>query len=303
MSSARLTAAFVIGCAMTSPAQAQQYVAPFNEVVVVLDASISFQLPVADAGATGRIPAVEALRVVQKLFSDSNAQKRRRNASEDQYVIVAADAASQVIWRGNQSSLASLSPDALLAMLKVRREFAHCTDYQAALNAAAKTLQEDADATNRYVLTFGDLIHEPPTTSYRTCAAPSGKPPDGIEWDTLRTAALGFYFVSTDFKLRPNQQWLALLDSRGIKANLKDMAQTMTQAVELPPPPPAIYRPTAEQTAAAEQSWDHLKNVAWTALKTVLGGVGLLVAALVGLAARARRRATARQVRQRGRNG
>jgi hypothetical protein len=300
MSSIRLTAAAaaLIGCTITVSAQAP-YVAPYNQVIVVLDSSMSFQRPVADPGVKGRVPVVEALRVVQTLFSESSAQKRRRNTGDDRYVIVAADAASQVIWRGNRAMLASLTTDALLELLAARRQFAQCTDYEAALNAAAKALREHPDATNRYVLTFGDLVHEPATSSYRTCAAPSGEPPAGIDWDTLSAAALGFYFVSTDFQLKPNQHWLAFVEKRGLKADFKDMAQTMTQAVELPPLPPAIYRPTQAQVADAEKSWDRLKGVAWTATKVILWGAVLVVAALFGFITMARRRAAG----GRGRHG
>ena len=298
-----LVAMVIVVCATALSAQAQ-YVAPYNLVVVVLDSSVSFQQPIADSGAKGRVPVTEALRVVQKLFSDSSAARTgRRFAGVDRYVVIAADAASQVIWRGNRTELAGLTPQALLGMLSARRQFSQCTDYEAAFAAATRVLRDDAAATNRFVLTFGDLIHEPASTDYRTCAARSGEPPAGIDWETLRTASLGFYFVSTDFTLRPNQHWLKAVEGQGLRADVRDMAQTMTQLVELPPPPAAVYRPTQKQIAAAEKSWARLRRFAWTATKVVLGGVFLLTAALFAFITVARRRAAAIDGREEERNG
>ncbi len=301
MFKAHATAAVLIGCITAAPVQAQ-HVAPYNHVVVVFDASISFQKPVGEPGVSGRIPVVEALGVVQKLFSESSTQKRRRNTGDDRYDIVAADAASQVIWSGNRTELGNLNADALMGILKVRRQFAQCTDYKAALNAAARSLREHADATNMYVLTFGDLIHEPATSSYRSCAAPSGQPPEGIDWDTLSAAALGFYFVSTDFKLRPNQHWLEFLEGRGLQPDFRDSAQALTQAIELPALPAAVYRPNEEQVAEAEKRWTNLKGLAWTIAKVVTGAAMLVVVALFGFIRMARKRA-AGGVRQGAQNG
>lgn len=293
----RLSAAvFAVSLALTAEAQSQtKYVAPYNLVVVVLDTSISFQLPATGAGIKGRVPVNEAIQVAEHLFDASGSERRRRKVAEDRYVIVAVDAASQVIWRGDRKQLGGLAGGALTQILKVRRQFAYCTDYESGMNAAAKVIRENADATNYYVLTFGDLIHEPSTTSYRACAAPTGKPPANIDWDTLQYASLGFYFVSTDFKLRPNQHWPALLDSRGIHADFKDMAQTMTQAVEVPPPPRAVYRPSQEQVDEAQQRWARLKQLGLKAGKGFLGVASLGLISLFGLIVFARRK-TAGQV-------
>lgn len=293
------SAVVLAGCvAFASQAQAQTagYVAPYNLVVVVLDSSISFQIPVTGSDMKGRVPVNEAIQVVQRLFDASSAERRRRNVAEDRYVIVAVDAASQVIWRGDRKALVALNGDALTKMLQVRRQFAHCTDYASGMNAAARVIRENADATNFYVVTFGDLIHEPPTTSYRACAAPTGNPPATIDWDTLQYASLGFYFVSTDFKLRPNQHWPELLESHDIYADFKDMAQTMTQALELPPPPRAVYRPTQEQVNEGEKRWERMKGFGLTAAKSALAGIGVVVALLFGFVVWARRRAAAGQV-------
>lgn len=262
----------------TTTATAQR-TSPYNLVVVVLDSSISFQLPSKQAGSEGRVPVADALRVVQRLFSAGSAEKRRRTAKDDQYVIIAADAMSQVIWQGNRTELTDLTPEALLGFLKARREFANCTDFKSALNTAAKVMQQSADATDFYVLTFGDLIHEPATTSYRVCAAQSGQPPAGIDWDTLKYAALGFYFVSTNFNLRPNMYWPEHLETLDIHADFRDMAQTLTQPLELPPPAQAKYRATQEDLNAAAARLASMKAFGWAGLKW---GGGLLLFIFLG---------------------
>ena len=292
MSNIRMaTLALAASVSFVAVADAQtQYVPPYNLVVVLLDSSISFQVPINEPGLKGRIPIDEAMQVVQRLFDASAAERRRRNVAEDRYVIVAVDAASQVIWRGDRKALTALNGEELGRILQVRRQFAYCTDYEAGTNTAARVMRENPDATDFYVLTFGDLIHEPPTTSYRACAKPSGTPPANIDWDTLQYASLGFYFVSTDFNLRPNQRWPELLESRGIHAEFKDMAQTMTQALELPPPPRAVYRPTQEQLDDAQEKWTRLKEFGAGAMKVLVRVTAVGVLALFGFIYWLRRR-------------
>jgi hypothetical protein len=292
MSENRVVGAALIALTLTTTVSAQ-YVPPYNLVVVVLDSSISFQVASKEPGTEGRVPVTEALSVVQRLLSESSAERRRRNAHDDRYVIVAADAASQVIWSGNRADLGSFTADALLAILKVRRQFAHCTDYEAAFNAATRVMHQHADASDMYVLTFGDLLHDPPTTSYRTCAGATGQPPAAIDWDTLSHAALGFYFVSTDFTLRPNRHWSDRLESIGANAEFRDMAQTLTQPLQLPPPPQAVYRPTEGQVREAQERMIRLKTFGSAMAKWSAISFGLLTMLLFWFIRRARGRVAA----------
>lgn len=66
MCNARLLAAVLAGSIpFALPALAQtKYVAPYNLVVIVLDTSISFQIPVPESDVKGRVPVNEAIRVV-----------------------------------------------------------------------------------------------------------------------------------------------------------------------------------------------------------------------------------------------
>src|SRR5207244_1223590 len=140
------------------------------------------------------------------------------------YYIVAADAASQAIWSGTREQLAELTPDAVARKLVVRRQFANCTDIEAALNEAASILRQHADATEKFMLVFSDLLHEPPRQSWRDCAPATGEPPAGIDWDAFLDVRLGFYFVSKKFEYRPDAKWRREIEKRGLPAEVLDDA-------------------------------------------------------------------------------
>jgi hypothetical protein len=257
-------------------------VAPFNLVIVVLDTSRSFQVPSHEPGVEGKVLMVEALRIVQQFFKEGANQRRRRTDGQDIYVLIGADAASQVIWSGTREQLAEFTPEVLAAAVAIRKQFALCTDLKAALNAAAGVLAEYPQASEAYVLTFSDLLHEPPRASWADCAPPSGTPPAGIAWETLSRAHLGFYYVSKDFRYRPDAQWSAELQRRGVKAVFLDAAQTLTQRVTLTPPAPAGYKASAGDIEAARGK---LSEVGAFLRRAAMYGVGVVVFACGGLCA------------------
>ena len=256
--------------------------APFNVVVIVLDCSISFRVPSKAPGMKGKVLALEALHTVQQLFHDGAKQKRRRTDGRDLYYLIVADAASQLIWSGTRDQLALLTPDALAQKLAVRDQFTTCTDLEAALNEAAAILRKHPEASESYVLTFSDLLHEPPVKGWQKCAPKSGDPPRGIDWHTLSRAHLGFYFVSKDFPYRPDAKWKAELERRGLQADFFDAVQALSAGIVLSPPQLAVYKPTKEQVLVAQgqaQGFTHSVVNAATWLGTV---IILSVAALFG---------------------
>jgi hypothetical protein len=273
------------GRAETPPGPVRQRVArpaPYNVVVVILDTSESFQRPSRQPGVEGKVLLAEALKVLHRLLDEAARQKRRRTDGTDQYFLVAADAASQVIWSGIREELAHLTPEILATKLAVRKQFAGCTDLEAALNEAAAILGEHPGAAESYVLTFSDLLHEPPRGSYSRCALPSGEPPAGIRWEDLAEASLGFYFVSKDFPHRPDQKWRAELARRGLAARFLDAAQTLTADVSLTPPAPARYRPTAAEAETARTKLTHLKGWLSTAVWYGAACVAAAMATMIG---------------------
>lgn len=270
---------------------------PFNLVIVVLDASRSLRVPSRAPGIKGKVLADEGLRMVQEFFRDSANQKRRRTDGHDLYYIVAADAASQVIWSGTREQLSELTPQELARKLTVREQFANCTDLEAAMNEVAAICQKHPEAAEVYVLTFSDLLHEPPQKSWRKCAQPSGEPPTGIDWKTLSRAHLGFYFVSKDFPHRPDAKWKLELERRGLQADFFDAAQALSAGLTLSLPPPAVYKPTQAQvetarTRAASLTHTVVSTLTWFTMLSVAG-----IAALFVWVSRTRRSASARGVR------
>ncbi len=266
------------------------YVAPHNAVVIVLDTSISFQIPLRAPGLEGKVLSAEALKLVQRYVQEGAEQRRRRSDGQDIYHIVAADAASQAIWSGTREQLSELTPDAVARKLVVRRQFANCTDIEAALNEAGRLLRRHADATEKFVLVFSDLLHEPPRQSWSQCAPPTGESPAGIDWDALRDARLGFYFVSKKFEYRPDLKWRRELERRGLRAEVLDEAQSLTERLVLSPPPAATYRPTRTQVEAAARNLGTVKNLAMQAAMWGGGLVGLAVMGLLAYIHYARRR-------------
>lgn len=270
---------------------------PFNLVVAVLDASRSFRVPSRAPGIKGKVLADEALRIVQQLFRDAANQKRHRNDGRDLYYIVAADAASQVIWSGTREQLSELTPQELARKFAVREEFANCTDLEAAMNEVAAICQKHPEAAEVYVLTFSDLLHEPPQKSWRKCAPRTGEPPRGIDWKTLSRAHLGFYFVSKEFPYRPDAKWKAELEKRGLQADFYDAAQALTVGALLNLPAPAVYKPTEAQVQTARTQAASLTHIVvgafvCCAMLSVLGIVVLFV-----MVSRKRRSPGARGIR------
>jgi hypothetical protein len=268
---------------------------PYNVVVVVLDTSMSFQQPSREPGVVGKVLFAEALGAVQRYLGEASTRRERRREGEDLYFIVAADAASQLIWSGSRQALTGLTPEVLRDKLAVRKQFALCTDVGAALNAAAAIVSEHARASERVVLIFSDLITEPPVGSYSRCAKPTGAPPADIRWDLLSEASLGFYFVSKEFAYgRPDQQWMDELSRRGIAARFLDSAQTLTAGIDITPPPPARRRTTEKERAEGEALGGLLPALARLAITGFAGLLAIAVGVILLTWLRGRRRRPAR---------
>jgi hypothetical protein len=265
-------------------------VGPYNLVIIILDCSRSFQVPSRSPGVEGKVLAVEALRIVEQFFRAGANQKRRRTDAGDLYYLIAADAASQVIWSGTRAQLAELTPDALARKLAVRAQFAACTDLEAALNEAGTILQRHPEASDAYVLTFSDLLHEPPLKSWRKCAPKSGEPPKGIDWNTLASAHLGFYFVSKEFPYRPDAKWKAEVERRGLQADFFDAAQALTAGLALTPPPPAVYKPTQAEVGVAHARAEGFVQTVVSAVKWFVLLCVMAMASLFGWVAWTRQR-------------
>ncbi len=266
------------------------YVEPYNVVCIILDCSFSMQMPSKEPGIEGRVLSEEALASIQHYVEREADQVRGRHHGEDQYYLVAADAASQIIWTGGREEFLELDREALASMLSIRRQFAKCTDLGMAFSEAAIALQNHPDATGRYLLVFSDLINEAPRNSYSDCHQMSGEPPEDLDWATLSDADLHFYFVSKDFRYRPDVKWRSALARRGLSAEFRDVAQTLTQPLSLQPPGPATYKPSQQEIEQARVRFMALKT--WTKRAGFYGlvSVGLGFSGIAAYLAIARRR-------------
>ena len=148
------------------------------------------------------------------------------------------------------------------------------------MNEVATIIRQHPQAAEVYVLTFTDLLHEPPHNSYQQCQPRTGEPPRGIEWKAFAHAQLGFYFVSQEFRYRPALKWKAELERQGLRAEFLDAAQALSAGVTLKPPPPAEYKATDAQLQDARRRAEQLKDEASSAFTRF--GI-LSIAAIVGL--------------------
>lgn len=165
------------------------------------------------------------------------------------------------------------------------------------MNAAAAIIEQHPQAAEIYVLTFSDLLHEPPLQSYRQCKAPTGEPPRGIKWKAFAHAHLGFYFVSQEFRYRPDLKWKAELERQGLRAEFLDAAQALSVGVTLNPLPPAEYKVSDAQREEAIRRANEVKHGATTGL-TGLGIVSIAgIASLFAWVARKRQRNVAGRIR------
>jgi hypothetical protein len=262
----------------------KRWVAPYNQVVVLLDASGSFWRPARDVGLPGVVPGVEALRMLQDFAARTGAERGRRTDGIDAYSIVAVDAHPDIVWSGTRQDLAALQPDVLERILRTRAAYRQCTDVAGAFAEAIRNFQ--TDAARRYLIVFSDLIHEPPAQSFTDCAPAQGSPPD-INWDALSGTAVGLYFVSSDFRYQADRRWRDALERHGFAvgdAGVLSLPQALSRGVHLAPPSRAVHTYTAaereEGRARLAEAKGFLKHVVLVAFVLCVGGYLLLRRAL-----------------------
>ena len=169
-------AAFVLSACLAAPAAGQSAVAePSLRVAVIIDGSGTF---------AGQRDAAVA-RTIDLLDAMAATKLHRWEIGADHVTLISLDALPEVIWQGTLRQLKELDHDRWAARFDARSDFVHCTDVAAAFRLAADAVAGGAGPVNQYLFAFSDLIHEPPTTSVRTCAAPQTLPPAAFPWDRL----------------------------------------------------------------------------------------------------------------------
>lgn len=237
--------------------EVHEWTAPYNHVVVLLDASRSFWGPSREKGTANRVPGEEALRLLQEYSGVAAAAPTRRGEGMDHYTIIAVDAHPDVIWDGSRLQLAQLTPERLREMLAMRDEFALATDIGAAFEEAARAFRHQEAATNRILISFCDLINEKPTTSFRAATPPSGNPPSDIDWENFRDVTMGYYFASTDFRYQPDRKWRDALEKNGFMmkpGTILSFSQVLTSGIKIEPPARANAKVDTEKAGRIREN-------------------------------------------------
>ena len=274
-------------------------------VVLVLVASIARRVPAAperasnrvvlliDASGSYRARQADAVERATQLLDDMSARKVHRwEPSTDEIVVISLDAMPEVLWRGTLAELKHADRARWSARFRARSDFASCTDVSAAFRLAAANLAGDSRHVHKFLFAFTDLIDEPPVRSLRRCrrAASPSRPAADFPWGELRD-------VTTHVLWTPPEQtlvWRRADVEHGLDATTFAVHTTSESAtVTITPPPRAeVQRTEAEKAQDRARTIRKVAGIGRAAGVVVLGLFGLLVlAVVVGLIARARRRA------------
>ncbi len=253
------------------PAPAFAAAKAYNAIAVVLDSSGSFKK---------RIP--KAIEQVQNLTKGMEAQQAgaRHWAASDRLVLIAMDSLPSVIFEGTVADLAKAKDVDWARRFTGRSDLAGCTDLPRALALAKAELDEGAP-TKRYLMTFSDLVSEPPVGGPNACAPAQRIPGDDFDWTVFSDVSFTAFWLPADQALG----WDRALRAHKLTAfKLLTDSESAVQPADIPPPAKHEIS-DAEKQAASEKVRGFLKSVG--------GAFALAATAFLGwvlLAARPRNR-------------
>lgn len=262
---------------------------PFNQVVILIDASGSYHSRQAEAlkSATDRLQELAELEL------------KRWEEDLDQITVISLDAVPEVIWHGNLKDLKdSLEPTqaggtdpkaAWADRFKTRTDYASCTDVGAAFRLAASHLNGDARYVDKYLIAFTDGIDEPPLASIKNCrpAKHPSLPPDDFPWETLRGVSVSVFWVPPEQKLA----WQRTVASHNLSESFSLYTTSESAQVKIKTITRAEREPDATESAANRQQ---VLGLAKTAAVIAFVFAGALVGLLFWARHRAPRPAAAR---------
>lgn len=259
---AAVAAGMILAPGMASAAAPQ----PVNKIVVMVDASGSYRTRQAEA----------VTRAVDLLTRVAETKLRRWDAGADQIAVVSLDALPEVLWQGNLRDLKAVGAEQWKARFQGRTDYAHCTDVSAGLRVALRFLDGDPRYTTRYLFTFSDLMHEPPTQSLRACQKPVALPGD-VPWEALKDVQVHALWVP------PNQKlvWTRAAQERG-HGQFQLYTPSESDQVTITPPPPAELDPATREERRQETRDQALRGLGTTGGYLVNGMIG--IGGLFGLA-------------------
>lgn len=262
----RATGALLIALAVTA-CGIERAPDPSNKVVVIMDRSGTY---------THRLDAAMG-RVMTLLETMGKTKLKRWDRAADTIALISLDAMPEVIWTGSLRDLQALKQDAWTSRLQGRRDYAQCTDVEAAFRLAAQHLKGDPQIVHKYLFVFSDLIAEPPTGSLRTCQAPAipSVPSQTFPWEALGDVQTKVFWVPPDQKLA----WSRAAAEQGLQEQFVLYTTSEAATVTLDPPArPKVIRTEAER----QESRTRMTGVVITGLWWFVAVLALLVGLFVG---------------------
>jgi hypothetical protein len=241
---------------------------PVNKIVLVLDSSGSFKNRQAEA----------VKRSVQLLEALSATKLKRWETETDQVAIVALDSMPEVIWNGTGKELKEADGQQWAARFAARKNMSGCTDLTKAVTLALAHLDGDPRFVSKYLIVFSDLIHEPPTSSLKTCAKCQYAPPAGFPWDALEGISVSVFGLPDEQKFT----WSKAVEQHGLSHSFA-MFTTEQSSVEKIAPPPRPLEKVSEAQETAERQEFKQDAFAWLKFTAIIAGalIGLPVLLLV----------------------
>jgi hypothetical protein len=246
---------------------AQTQADPYNQVVILIDASITYQARRQEAVA----------RAGELLDQISSAKVHRWESAQDQITIVSLDAVPEDIWSGSLSDLKKMKPEDWTDRFAARRDYDGCTNVGAAFRLAVRHLDGDPNLVIKYLFAFSDLIDEPPTSSIRRCkpAERPSTPPNDMPWEELRGVEVAVFWAPPEQKLA----WTRAVEANGLAGSFNVYSTSESAAVRVRTPVRKEVDVTEDKRDAAVSQ---VRSIATTiVIVASVAGIGIIVLGFV----------------------
>ena len=243
---------------------AEKQVGPFNRIVVLLDASGSYQRR-----------QNEAITKTGELLAALATHKNKRWEKADEITIISLDAIPEKIWKGTPQELAKTGKDEWALRFKARTDYARCTDVTAALELAAEIFESKPQPTAKYLFAFTDFVHEPPVGTPDHCRPPKlpSVPDRDFAWEHFADVSFAAFWMPPSQKMA----WDRVLREQGLVSyKLYTTAESAVNTLDIPEPAKRKEISEGERQQNRETLWDWIKAVGGVAL-------GLILLAVLGL--------------------
>lgn len=236
--------------------------APFNRVVIGIDASGSY-----------KARSAEAIGKARSLLDGMAKRRVKRWEASDQIVVISLDAIPEVMWEGTAKELANVDPATWTKRFQGRADYAACTDVERFFALSASKLSAEPAPAEKYLVVFSDLKPEPPLASPKKCSKPlsPAQVAKALDWDQFSDVSVAVFWMPIAMK----HAWLKALTDQGVNSGIRLYSESESGNQPLEAPPAAKRKVSgAERERTKEQMVS-----ARSSFLTILGyGLGLLLA-------------------------